>query len=187
MTKAFPVPDLPDYAKDIKLNLSSLFRPGGTPGLAESQAAGVALASAIASRNGDYTAQVQAFVADMLDESAVHAVKAAAAVMAMNNIYYRFVHLVEDAEYHSLPARLRMNVLRSPGVAPVDFELYSLAVSAINGCGMCVRSHERSLREHGITREGVQSAVRVAAVVHAAAVTVEQASHERSTDTDQAA
>ncbi len=186
MSKNFPIPELPEYAKDIKLNLSSLFRPGGTPGLEERQAAGVALASAIASRDRVYAAQVEAFVSDILEESALRAVKAAAAVMAMNNIYYRFVHLVEDAEYQSLPARLRMNVLRSPGVASVDFELYSLAVSAINGCGTCVRSHERSLREQGVTREGVQSAVRIAAVIHAAAVTAEQAS-EPSTAAERAA
>lgn len=186
MSNNFPIPELPDYAKDIKLNLSSLSRPGGTPGLDEKQVAGVALASAIASRNRSYAAQMEAFASALLDESTVHAVKAAAAVMAMNNVYYRFVHLVEDGDYQSLPARLRMNVLRSPGVAPVDFELYSLAVSAINGCGMCVRSHERSLREHGVTREGVQSAVRIAAVVHAVAVTAEQAS-AYSTDAEQAA
>jgi len=86
--------------------------------------------------------------------------------MGMNNIYYRFLHLVEDAEYQQLPARLRMNVLANPGIDKQDFELLSLAVSAINGCGTCVASHERQLRQHGMSREGVQSAVRIAATLH---------------------
>jgi alkyl hydroperoxide reductase subunit D len=89
--------------------------------------------------------------------------------MGMNNVYYRFLHLVEDEEYAKLPARLRMNVLGSPGVAKADFELLSLAVSAVNGCGKCVASHERALRQHGVPREAVQSAVRIASVIHAVA------------------
>ena len=66
------------------------------------------------------------------------AARAAAAIMGMNNIYYRFLHLVEDAEYQTMPARLRMNVIGNPGIDKLDFELLSLAVSAVNGCGLCV-------------------------------------------------
>ena len=69
----------------------------------------------------------------------------------MNNVYYRFVHLVGNDEYAKLPARLRMNVIGSPGVDKTDFELYSLAVSAINGCGACVAAHERAVRKAGIS------------------------------------
>ena len=89
--------------------------------------------------------------------------------MGMNNIYYRFTHLIEDAEYRSLPARLRMNVIGNPGIDKVDFELVSLAVSAVNGCGMCVNAHDAVLKKHGLGRDSVQSAVRIAAVVHAVA------------------
>ena len=103
----------------------------------------------------------------------LQAARAAAAIMGMNNIYYRFLHLVEDAEYQRLPARLRMNVLANPGIDKLDFELLSLAVSAINGCGLCISSHEKKLRAHGITREMIQSAVRIAATVHAVAVASE--------------
>jgi alkyl hydroperoxide reductase subunit D len=91
----------------------------------------------------------------------------------LNNIYYRFLHLVEDPEYQRLPARLRMNGLGAPGIERRDFELLSLAVSAINGCGLCIGSHERKLREQGIDREAIQSAVRIAAVVHAVAGVLE--------------
>ena len=89
--------------------------------------------------------------------------------MGMNNVYYRFTHLVEDEEYAKLPARLRMNVMANPGIDKLDFELVSLAVSAINGCGRCIVAHERQLTGHGVAREAVQSAVRIAAVIHAAA------------------
>ncbi len=97
--------------------------------------------------------------------------------MGMNNIYYRFLHLVEDEEYKQMPARLRMNVMASPGIDKQDFELLSLAVSAINGCGTCVASHERQLRQHGLSREAVQSTVRIAAVIHAVAGVLEFEAH----------
>ena len=93
--------------------------------------------------------------------------------MGMNNIYYRFLHLVEDGEYQTMPARLRMNVIGNPGIDKLDFELLSLAVSAVNGCGMCVTSHERKLREGGVSREAIQSAVRIASVIHAVAGVLE--------------
>ena len=93
----------------------------------------------------------------------------AAAVMAMNNVYYRFVHLSSNKEYATLPARLRMNVIGSPGIEKDDFELFSLAVSAMNGCGMCIDAHEKVLRGHGVSSEVIQTAVRIAAVLKAAA------------------
>jgi alkyl hydroperoxide reductase subunit D len=93
--------------------------------------------------------------------------------MGMNNIYYRFLHLVEDSEYAQMPARLRMNVIGNPGIDKQDFELISLAVSAIGGCGTCVASHERQLRQHGMGREAVQSAVRIASTIHAVARVLE--------------
>ena len=95
--------------------------------------------------------------------------------MGMNNIYYRFVHLVGDPEYGTLRANLRMNAMANPGGDKVDFELASLAVSAINGCGMCLESHEKTLRKHGLSAQPIQSAARIAAVIHAAAVALEQA------------
>jgi alkyl hydroperoxide reductase subunit D len=145
----------------------------GAPGLNEKQIWSIALASAIASRNTafarDIEAQARAHIADVEIEGA----KAAAAIMGMNNIYYRFLHLVEDGEYQTMPARLRMNVIANHGIDKLDFELISLAVSAVNGCGLCVTSHEKKLRSHDVSREAIQSAVRIAATVHAVAVTLE--------------
>ena len=169
---------LPGYARDLQLNLGSVLTAAGAPGLTERQIWAVALAAASASRNAAFTRDIQALATRHLDAAHVSAAHAAAALTAMNNVYYRFLHLVEDEEYGKLPARLRMSVVGSPGIAKADFELLSLAVSAINGCGSCIASHERQLRQHGLSREAVQSAVRIAAVVHAVARTLESAGGE---------
>ena len=170
---------LPGFARDLQLNLGSVLTPAGAPGLSERQIWAVALAAASASRNADFTRRLQALAAQHLDAAHVNAAHAAAAIMTMNNVYYRFLHLVEDAEYARLPARLRMNVVGNPGIAKADFELLALAVSAINGCGTCVASHERQLRQHGFEREAVQSAVRIAATVHAVARVLESVGGEQ--------
>lgn len=160
---------IPDYAKDLKLNLGSL---ANETVLTTQQLAGTFIASALASRNALVIEAISAEFGPKLSPEALTAAKSAAAIMGMNNIYYRFVHLV-GGDYANLPARLRMNVIGKPGVDKVDFELWSLAVSAINGCGMCIESHEKTVRSHGLTTEQVQAAVRIAAVVHAVASAIE--------------
>ena len=164
---------LPDYARDLNLNLGTVLTSAGAPGLNEKQIWAIALASAIAARNTDFARSIEAQSRAHLDDVEVQGAKAAAAIMGMNNIYYRFLHLVEDDEYQSMPARLRMNVIANHGIDKLDFELISLAVSAVNGCGLCVTSHERKLRSHDVSRESIQSAVRIAATIHAVAVTSE--------------
>ena len=160
---------IPDYARDLRLNIATVLTPQGAPGLSEAQIWMTALASAIASRNAELARVIEAEAAAKLQPAGIEAARAAAAIMGMNNVYYRFLHLVEDDEYAKLPARLRMNVLGNPGIAKADFELISLAVSAVNGCGRCVTAHERVLRQHEVGREAVQSAVRIASVIHAVA------------------
>jgi alkyl hydroperoxide reductase subunit D len=154
---------IPDYAKDLRLNIGSL---ASEPSLTTQQRAGTFVASALATRNAELTAAILTEFGPLLSPEALGAAKSAGAIMGMNNIYYRFTHLV-GGEYPNLPAKLRMNVMVRPGVEKVDFELWSLAVSAINGCGMCLESHEKVVRAGGLTQEQVQSAVRIAAVVHA--------------------
>src|SRR5690242_12642246 len=170
---------LPGYARDLQLNLGSVLTASGSAGLSERQIWAVALAAASASRNAAFTRDIQALATRHLDAAHINAAHAAAAIMAMNNVYYRFLHLVEDEEYAKLPARLRMSVIGNPGIAKADFELLALAVSAINGCGSCVASHERQLRQHGVEREAVQSAVRIAATVHAVARVLESSGGEQ--------
>jgi len=161
---------LPEYAKDLKLNLSTL---AAESVLDDEKKAGAFVAAAIASRNAEVIRAVVAEYASKLGPAGLKAAQSAAAIMAMNNVYYRFVHLVEKDEYSKLPAKLRMNVMASPGTAKENFELWSLAVSAVNGCGMCIAAHEGVLRAAGVSTEQIQAAVRIAAVVHAVAATLD--------------
>ncbi|HOK48479.1 MAG TPA: carboxymuconolactone decarboxylase family protein, partial [Bryobacteraceae bacterium] len=143
------------------------------PELTEQQAWGTAVAAAAASRNAELSAAILEEAAAHLSPEALRAAKAAAAIMGMNNVYYRFLHLVNNEKYSTIPARLRMQVIRSHGGDPVDFELWCLAVSAINNCQACVGSHERVLREKGVSEETILASVRIAAVIHALAATLE--------------
>ena len=93
--------------------------------------------------------------------------------MSMTNIFYRFLHLTSNEKYGTMRAGLRMNVMRTHGIDPLDFELWSTAVSAINGCGACVDSHEKVMREKGVSEEKILAAVRIASVVHAIAVVLD--------------
>jgi alkyl hydroperoxide reductase subunit D len=165
------IESIPSYAKDLKLNFSSTVRQQAD--LNEQQAWGTVVASAITSRN-------QALIAAALDEASTHltpealeAAKGAAAIMGMNNIFYRFLHLTSNEKYRTMRAGLRMNVMRTHGIDPLDFELWSTAVSAINGCGACVDSHEKVMRDKGVTEEQILAAVRIASVVHAIAVVLD--------------
>jgi alkyl hydroperoxide reductase subunit D len=155
---------IPPYARDLKLNLSTLVKQTE---LTEQQTWGTVAAAAMASRNAQTTSVLVAEAARHLSPEALGAAQAAAAIMGMNNIFSRFQHLVQNEKYTTIPARLRMNVIRAHGGDPVDFELWCTAVSAINGCGACVASHERVLREKGIPEETIVAAIRIASVVHA--------------------
>ncbi|SEK95355.1 carboxymuconolactone decarboxylase family protein [Nonomuraea pusilla] len=161
---------LPAYAKDTKLNLGSVTT---TSNLTDQQLWGAVLACALATRSARVIAEVSEDAAQRLSEEAFTAAKAAASIMAMNNVYYRATHLIGDETYATLPAKLRMTVIGNPGVDRTDFELWCLAVSAVNGCGRCLESHEQVLRGAGLSRELVQEALRVAAVVNATAATLE--------------
>jgi alkyl hydroperoxide reductase subunit D len=160
---------LPEYAKDIKLNLTTL---ASDDTLTPQQLWGTWVASAMATGQAHVIAAVMNEAQTRLSPEAMQAAKAAASIMAMNNVYYRFVHLATNTTYQTMQAKLRMNVIGAPGVEKTDFELWSLAVSAINGCGMCIDSHEQHLLKAGMTPEQVQTAVRIAAVVNAAAATL---------------
>ncbi|MCL6677870.1 carboxymuconolactone decarboxylase family protein [Sphingomonas sp. RG327] len=163
--KAF-AESLPDYAKDIRLNLTSIL---SDELLGEERKNGLLLSCAHGSGYKPLVEAAEAEVEGKLSESQANAARGAAALMAMNNVYYRFVHLVANPEYGTMPAKLRMNFIASHGIAKEEFELFSLAISAMNGCGMCIDSHERVLLDHGVKSDVIQSAVRIAAVMKALA------------------
>lgn len=163
---------LPGFAKDVKLNLSTML---GDETLSEQQRYGLFLACAVASRNPEVLHAFETLARQHLTPTARDAAYAAASIMAMNNVYYRFVHLASNKSYEAMPARLRMNVIGNPGVDKADFELWSLAVSAINGCGKCIDAHDKVLRDAGISEDKVHTAARYAAIIQSFAVALEAA------------
>lgn len=161
---------LPETAKDLRLNLSTVLR---SEHLTPRQALGTLVATAFAARNEELLAAARAEAARVLTPADVALAVSIATTMSMNNVYYRFVHLVGDEAYGKLPARLRMQALGAPETDKLDRELWALAVSAVNGCGMCMGAHEKVLTKAGATREQVQDAVRIAAVVAAVATALD--------------
>ena len=160
---------LPEYAKDIKLNMGSVLRQTE---LTEQQTWGTAVACAMAARNPTLLETILAEAGSHLGEQAMYAARGAAAVMGMNNVFYRFRHLCGNEKYLTMPARMRMQIIARHGSDPVDFELWCLAVSAINGCGVCMQAHEKVLREKGAGEETILAAVRIASIIHALAAVV---------------
>ena len=170
MTLEALLDSVPGYAKDLKLNFSSVVTQQAE--LTPQQAWGTAVVSAYASSNPELLKSVVEHAGQHLSAQQLEAAKGAAAIMCMNNIYYRFLHLTSNEKYKTIPARLRMNIMRTHGVDHLDFELWCTAVSAINGCGACVDSHEKTLRDKGMSEEKVLASIRIAAVVHAIAKTL---------------
>ena len=170
---------IPDAGKDIRLNLQSVLGEGH---LSLEQRLGIALACAYVSRNAPL---LDALLLDAgkLAPGVIEDAKAAAALMAMNNVFYRFRHMIGKPGYTTMPARLRMQRIGQPQTSKVDFELMCVAVSAIHGCEMCVRSHEQSLLALGATEAQVFDAVRIGAVVYAAAIALELESTPSATET----
>jgi lipoyl-dependent peroxiredoxin subunit D len=158
---------LPDFARDIKLNLQSVLT---TTTLSPAQMWGVAVACAHTAKNEKL---IQAVLLDAksagIDETVIEDAKASAVLMAMNNVYYRFRHVIEKEDYAQKAARLRMSRLVQVTSNKTDFELFSLSVSAINNCVACMKAHEAVVLEHGMTTDQVHDAVRIAATINAAA------------------
>src|SRR3954468_13012494 len=161
---------VPAYARDLRLNLDSIL---ATDLLDEQRLWGAVLACAMTTRSATVIRAVAAEAGHRLKPEAIEAAKAVASRMAIHNVYFRAKHLIGDEAFQGLPARLRRQVTSTPGVPMVDSELWSVAVSAITGCGVCLESHERSLRGAGVSREVIDEVLRAAAVVHALAVTLE--------------
>lgn len=158
------IDQIPDFGRDIRLNLENVLTEEGAPGLTAAQIDGTALACAFSLG----TASLVAVLSEKVTPEVLEASKSAATIMAMNNVYYRAQHLMEDEELKKLPAKLRMTVIGKPGIPKVDFELMSFAVSALAGCGQCLTSHLHELRKAGVSNEGAQSALRIASVLAAA-------------------
>ena len=161
---------LPDDFKDTKLNLASVL---AGENLGDAQAWGVALAAARFLRAARLASALESDMRAGLGEAAAAAISdatAAAGLMAMNTVYYRFRHMIGKEAYASRPPRLRMQRMAKPATSAVDFELMSLACAALAGCEFCLQNHEAKIVAEGTSEESCHDCVRIAAVVAAAAV-----------------
>jgi alkyl hydroperoxide reductase subunit D len=165
--------ELVEPARDLKLNLQSVLTAACS--LTPAQRWGTAVAAAVASRNVRLQVAIVADARNEVGPAVVEDAVAAAAIMAMNNVYYRFRHQIGKPTYSERPARLRMNRMVKPAGNKVDFELFSLAASAVLGCCWCMGAHERVVLEGGMTEEQVHDAIRIAATIHGAAIALEVA------------
>ena len=158
---------LQNYGKDIRINLSSVLSEEGSPELNISQIWGIALCCAFFTKERELVLSFLEEAKSKLDETHIEACKSASTIMAMNNIYYRFTHLCDNESISKLPAKLRMTSITTHGIDKIDFELYSVAISSLAGCGMCIKSHTNILLKSGVSAVGIQSSIRIAAVINA--------------------
>lgn len=159
---------IPDYAKDVKINLGTLVNQENQV-LTAKQVFGSALTSAYVTKQKSLIRVLENEVQNILSEAEVKAVKTSASLMGMNNIYYRFLHISHDKEYSQMPAGLRMQGIMNHGIDKIDFEIFSLAASVVNGCGMCIDAHANQLIKHGISKTQVQMVAKIAAVINSVA------------------
>ncbi len=150
--------------KDVKLNIGTVLRSQHIP---RKEALLLALAGAANERHAALTAGFEALArAEGATDAELADTYGCVAVMSANNVFYRFRHYMAGNEYYGkTPAGLRMSAMMNPVLGKELFELMSLAVSALNGCEMCVQSHEASVRQHGATEPRIYDAIRLVAVV----------------------
>lgn len=151
---------LPDYAKDTKLNLDAVIKRSTLP---EEEAEACALAAAMATGNGKLVAFIQSSMTNAVERDAA---LTASSLMGMNNVWYPYVEMVDDANLKGLPAQLRMNAIATHGgTTKGRFEAYSLSASIVGKCHFCVKSHYDNLKKEGYTVEQLRDIGRIAAVI----------------------
>jgi len=155
---------MPDYAKDTRLNIDAVIKRSTLP---QDEAESVALAAAFATGNTRLWTWMQSQIGDQKEaEAAV----TAASLMAMNNVWYPYVEMAEDAGLAGLPAQLRMNAMATHGgTTRARFEAYSLAASIVGKCHFCVKAHYDTLKKEGYSVEQLRDIGRIAAVITAVA------------------
>jgi alkyl hydroperoxide reductase subunit D len=156
--------NLPEYAKDIRLNLDAVINRSS---ISPDDATYLALAAAFSTGNAKLVAFITANAADEVEKNAA---LTAGAIMAQNNVWYPYLEMADDANLKGLPAQLRMNAIASHGgTTKGKFEAYSLASSIIGKCHFCVKAHYETLKEEGYTVEQLRDIGRIAATINALA------------------
>lgn len=152
------------FIKDLKINVGNVLNNGQY--LNRKEALLLALAVAV---NEKFVLLQESFTGQAKEAGASDAeiaeIVACTSLMNTNNIFYRFRHFLKKEFYESTPAGIKMSIMASPVLGKEFFELVSLVVSSINGCEMCVSSHERSVLQHGSSESRVLEAVKLGAII----------------------
>jgi alkyl hydroperoxide reductase subunit D len=152
------------FIKDLKINVGNVLN--NNQYLNRKEALLLALAVAV---NEKFTLLQDSITGLAKDAGATDAelaeIVACTSLMNTNNIFYRFRHFIQKDFYTNQPAGIKMSIMANPVLGKEFFELVSLVVSSINGCEMCVSSHERSVLQHGSSESRVLEAVKLGAII----------------------
>lgn len=158
------------YLRDLKINVTNAL---GAETLVKKEAFLLAYSVAVNEKN---IALQKAFAQSATQEGATDKelaeVVSCTSLLNANNVYYRFRHFMHEEFYNTTQAGIRMSIMANPVLGKEFFELVSLVVSALNGCELCVTSHEKTLVGHGTTKQRIHDAVRLGAVMKSLAVLV---------------
>ncbi len=165
--------ELPEEAKDLRINAKRVLEGES---LDKDQTWGTALAAAYYIRHPELTAAILEDAKSMnVSETVLEDARAAASIMGMNTIYYRFRHLMNSEAYNQRPANLRMMRMQQVASSKVNFELFSVGPAALAGCEMCLQAHEAAVKKGGMNEENIHDAVRISAVLNGVAVALDAA------------
>jgi alkyl hydroperoxide reductase subunit D len=151
------------YLKDLKINVSNALSAST---LSKKEAYLLALAVAVNEKQLELQASLEKLATqEGANEKEIAEIYSCTSLMNANNVYYRFRHFVNKEFYTATPAGIRMSIMANPVLGKEFFELVSLMVSALNGCEMCVTSHEEALLKQGTEQQRVMEAVRLGAIL----------------------
>lgn len=157
--------NVPEYAKDLRLNLGSVIT---TSSLEPTMAWGAALTAALVSKNGQVIQGILEDAKEHLDEPHLNAVKTTASIMSMTNVWYKFTDLIQDEEVKKMPPKLRMNaIMNHAGVSQALFEGWGLAASVVNACEVCINAHATQMQKQELTAQNIADIGRIATVIKA--------------------
>lgn len=156
------------YLKDLKINVTNSLNAGT---LTKKEAYLLAYAVAVNEKNEVLQKAFSAFAEkEGASDKELAEIISCTSLLNANNVYYRFRHFMHDEFYNNTQAGIRMSIMANPLLGKEFFELVSLAVSALNGCELCVTSHEKTLIGHGTAKQRIHDAIRLTAVIKSLAV-----------------
>jgi lipoyl-dependent peroxiredoxin subunit D len=152
------------YIKDLKINVSNVLN--NTQYLNKKEALLLAYAVAVNEKfdllKESFRTQAQEAGAN---EAELAEIVSCTSLMNANNVFYRFRHFMNKDFYTNTPAGIKMSIMMNPVLGKEFFELVSLVISSINGCEMCITSHEQSILQHGGSESRILEGVKLGAII----------------------